>query len=172
MTEPSAGQSKASDSKPDTKAEPLPDAKAAPKPEATAAPKPEATAKSPPDLTPQIAKRAYDLYEARGRQEGREVQDWEDAEREIRKDGAKAEHRPELTTEAKPDAKTEPRPEAKTEPQPGPKTRTSSDLTPQLVKRVHELYEELGREDVRAVEDWEKAEREIQHEKSEPESHK
>jgi hypothetical protein len=25
-------------------------------------------------------------------------------------------------------------------------------LTPQLVKRVHELYEELGREEVRAVE--------------------
>jgi H+-transporting ATPase len=33
-------------------------------------------------------------------------------------------------------------------------------LTPQIVKRVHELYEELGREDVRAVQDWEQAERE------------
>jgi H+-transporting ATPase len=33
-------------------------------------------------------------------------------------------------------------------------------LTPQIVKRVHELYEELGREDVREVEEWEKAERE------------
>jgi H+-transporting ATPase len=32
-------------------------------------------------------------------------------------------------------------------------------LTPQIVKRVHELYEELGREDVREVEDWEKAKR-------------
>jgi len=30
-------------------------------------------------------------------------------------------------------------------------------VPPQLVKRVHELYEELGREDVRAVEDWDKA---------------
>ena len=30
-------------------------------------------------------------------------------------------------------------------------------MTPQLVKRVHELYEELGREDVKAVQDWEKA---------------
>jgi len=37
-----------------------------------------------------------------------------------------------------------------------------SDLTPQLVKRVHELYEELGREEVRAVEDLEKAKREVQ----------
>jgi H+-transporting ATPase len=41
-------------------------------------------------------------------------------------------------------------------------------LTPQLVKRVHELYEELGREEVRAVEDMEKAERELH----EQEAHK
>jgi H+-transporting ATPase len=42
-------------------------------------------AKTPSDLTPQIAKRAYALYEQRGRQDGRAVQDWEQAEREIRK---------------------------------------------------------------------------------------
>jgi H+-transporting ATPase len=30
-------------------------------------------------------------------------------------------------------------------------------LTLQIVPRVHELYEELGREDVPAVQDWEKA---------------
>src|ERR1035437_5398581 len=40
----------------------------------------------PGDVTPQIAKRAYELYEQRGRQDGRAVQDWEQAEREIRKD--------------------------------------------------------------------------------------
>jgi H+-transporting ATPase len=39
------------------------------------------------DLTPQIATRAYELYEQRGHQDGRAVQDWEQAEREIRKDG-------------------------------------------------------------------------------------
>jgi len=39
------------------------------------------------------------------------------------------------------------------------KTETPAGPTPQLVRRVHELYEELGREDVRAVEDWESAER-------------
>ena len=43
-------------------------------------------AKTPSDLTPQIAKRAYELYEQRGRQDGRAVQDWGQAEREIRKD--------------------------------------------------------------------------------------
>jgi H+-transporting ATPase len=46
-----------------------------------AEPKPEAKAKTPSDLTPQIAKRAYELYEERVRG----VQDWEKAEREIRK---------------------------------------------------------------------------------------
>jgi H+-transporting ATPase len=35
-------------------------------------------------------------------------------------------------------------------------------VTPQLVKRVHELYEQLGREDVQAVHDWENTEPELQ----------
>jgi hypothetical protein len=43
-----------------------------------------AVAKKPVDLTPRIAKRAYELYEQRGRQDGRAVQDWEQAEQEIR----------------------------------------------------------------------------------------
>ena len=45
-------------------------------------------AKAPSDLTPQIAKRAYELYERRGRREGHAVQDWEKAEREVRKDAS------------------------------------------------------------------------------------
>jgi 4-alpha-glucanotransferase len=36
------------------------------------------------DLTPQIAKRAYQLYEWRGRQSGQSDQDWRQAEREIK----------------------------------------------------------------------------------------
>jgi plasma-membrane proton-efflux P-type ATPase len=44
-----------------------------------------AVAKKPMDVTPQIAKRAYELYEQRGREDGRAVQDWSQAEREIRK---------------------------------------------------------------------------------------
>jgi magnesium-transporting ATPase (P-type) len=47
---------------------------------------PKAVAGKPVDVTPQIAKRAYELYELRGRENGRAVQDWEQAEREIRKD--------------------------------------------------------------------------------------
>ncbi len=41
-------------------------------------------AKDPTDVTPEIAKRAYELYENRGRREGHSVQDWLQAEREIR----------------------------------------------------------------------------------------
>jgi H+-transporting ATPase len=43
-------------------------------------------AKKTLDLTPQIATRAYELYEQRGRRDGQAGRDWLDAEREIRKD--------------------------------------------------------------------------------------
>ncbi|MEP7152182.1 MAG: HAD-IC family P-type ATPase, partial [Nitrospira sp.] len=46
---------------------------------------PHAVAKKSVDVTPQIAKRAYKLYDQRGRQNGRAVEDWEQAEREIQK---------------------------------------------------------------------------------------
>ncbi|MGA7675484.1 MAG: plasma-membrane proton-efflux P-type ATPase [Rhizomicrobium sp.] len=46
-----------------------------------------AKGKTASDLTPQIAKHAYELYEKRGRQNGRAVQDWRQAEKEIRKQG-------------------------------------------------------------------------------------
>ncbi|MGD0170184.1 MAG: hypothetical protein ABSE54_10735, partial [Smithella sp.] len=79
------------------------------------------------------------------------------------------EPKPEVkSSEPKPDAKAEPKSIAKAEPQPEAeaKSKTPSDLTPQLVKRVHKLYEELGREDVKAVQDLENAERETR--KDEP----
>lgn len=78
----------------------------------------------------------------------------------------RAEPQPEAKAEPQPEAKVEPKAETKAEPQPEAKAKTPSDLTPQIVKRVHELYEELGREDVQAVQDWEKAEREIRTEES------
>jgi Mg2+-importing ATPase len=43
-------------------------------------------ANTPVDVTPQIATRVYELHEHRGRSEGQAVQDWLEAEREIRKD--------------------------------------------------------------------------------------
>jgi H+-transporting ATPase len=45
-------------------------------------------AKRPLDLTPQIAARAYELYEQRVRGESQQDQDWIEAEREIRKEQA------------------------------------------------------------------------------------
>jgi plasma-membrane proton-efflux P-type ATPase len=42
-------------------------------------------AKKPADVTPRIAERAYELYEQGGRQDGRAVQDWSQAEQEVRK---------------------------------------------------------------------------------------
>jgi H+-transporting ATPase len=45
-------------------------------------------AKESVDVTSQIARRAYRLYEERGRQDGRAVQDWVQAERETRRDAS------------------------------------------------------------------------------------
>jgi H+-transporting ATPase len=78
---------------------------------------------------------------------------------------------PQIKENSKPDTKAESKPEVKAETQPEPRSdgedvpkaepksdaKPPSEVTPQLVKRVHELYEELGREDVKAVQDWEQA---------------
>ncbi len=77
-------------------------------PEPAAARKPEAKGKTTSDLRPRIATRAYELYEEQGRREGQSVQNWEKAEREIRKDDVKTE--PEAKAAAKPRGKAEPKP--------------------------------------------------------------
>ena len=46
-------------------------------------------AKKPVEVTPQIATRAYELYEQRGRRDGQAGQDWLEAEREIRDESPK-----------------------------------------------------------------------------------
>ncbi len=46
-------------------------------------------AKKPVEVTPQIARRAYELYEQRGRRDGQAGQDWLEAEREIRDESPK-----------------------------------------------------------------------------------
>ena len=50
---------------------------------------PNAVARQPADLTPQIEKRAYELYEKRGRKDGGDIQDWDQAAQEIRHDKPK-----------------------------------------------------------------------------------
>jgi H+-transporting ATPase len=77
---------------------------------------------------------------------------------------SKARVRSEPEAKIEPKAEAKPQPEANAQPElkDGPKSetgaKTPSDPTPQLVERVHKLYEELGREDVRTVQEWEKAE--------------
>jgi H+-transporting ATPase len=162
------------EAKPAVEADAKPDAKGAPKPEAKTAPKPEA--KTPSDLTRKIAKRAYELYELREPNGGTAVQDWQKAEQEIQKDGtngqpkpeakadapileAKAKPKPECKAELKPAAKVdEHKPEAVAEPKPEAKEKPQSDVSPQLVKRVHEFYEELGRKVVQAVQELDNTE--------------
>jgi hypothetical protein len=80
--------------------------------------KAEAKSKASSDLTPQIAKRAYELYEQKGRKSDSAGQDWSQAEREIRKGENKGGPKPETKTEPKPETKVESKPEAKTEPKP------------------------------------------------------
>jgi H+-transporting ATPase len=235
------------ESKPDAKVEDTPDTKGEPKPEAKVEPKPEAKTKTTADLTPQIAARAYELYERQGHRDGQSAQNWDKAEQEIRAtqtkaepkaeskpaakagsapeattqpipDGnpkpaakvelasaAKVEPKPEIKPDVKPEATSEPKPEIKTEPaaaakapakpegtavppsaaksetnpdhkaaakptdnvEPKPEVKAetkpatngkpAAEVSPQLVQRVHKFYEQLGREDVRAVEESDQA---------------
>ena len=173
---------------------PKPEAKDKPNVEPKADAKPED--KTPSDLTPQIAERAYELYGERAGNDGTAAQDWKKAEQEIQNVEAKGEPKPaakvdapapeakadQPTSEEKavptPDAKADqpkpesksdqPKPEAKAEPKPEAKDQPQPDVSPQLVKRVHELYEELGREEVQSVQDWEKTHPELE----EHETHK
>jgi H+-transporting ATPase len=65
-------------------------------------------AKAPSDLTPQIAKRAYELYEERGRQDGRAPEDWQQAEQEIRNDETHAEPKPVANAKPKSNGRDDP----------------------------------------------------------------
>jgi H+-transporting ATPase len=62
-------------------------------------------AREPVDVTPQIAKRAYELYEQRRRRDGQAGRDWLEAEREIGKAEAKAAPKSEAKAERDPEAK-------------------------------------------------------------------
>ncbi len=69
------------------------------------------------------------------------------------------EPKPEIKAETKPGATAEAKTEAKAEPQ--AKAKTPSDLEPQIAKLAYELYEQRGRGESPAVQDWTQAEREI-----------
>ena len=85
------------------------------------------------------------------------------------KDKSKDKSEPKLETnaETKPKTKEEPKSEAKDEPKDKSEAKLETNtkippaLTPEIITRVHKLYEDLGREDVRAVQEWEEKELEI-----------
>jgi H+-transporting ATPase len=145
----------------DAKTEPKPEAKAdEPKTEAKAdQPKPEAKADGPkPEAKPDAPTRDA------------KTEPKPEAKADAPKPEAKAD---EPKTEAKadqpkPEAKADgPKPEAKAdEPKPETKGKPQPDVSPQLVKRVHEVYEQLGREDVQTVQNFEKAEPELKNNES------
>jgi H+-transporting ATPase len=166
-------------SRSEAKAEPKLEASMESKRGAMAASKPGAKDEPVADLSAKIAQRAYELFEEGGRQDGGAVKNWQRAESEIRRGLDRAESATETKVESEPEpepepeakdptqvvAKADPQPQAKAlakseikvEPETDAHTGAPPDVPPQLVKRVHDLYEKLGREDIRAVEDWERA---------------
>ena len=100
-----------------------------PEPKAKVEQKPEAKASTTSDLTPQIAKRAYELYEQQGHRDGQSVQNWDKAEQEIREDQIKAEPKTEPKDKPRAEAKVEPTPETQVEPKPDGKPDTQPEAT-------------------------------------------
>ena len=125
------------DSQPEAKDEIIPEEKD--ETETKGGNKLEENTKTPSSVSPEIVKRVHEFYEELGSEDVRAVMDMEKAEHEIQEAETKAEAHP--ITKSKHKSKEEPAIE----------TDKSSDSTPELVTRVHELYEKLGREDVSAV---------------------
>jgi len=158
------------EAKPNAKATPAPEAKAEAKPDAKATPAPEAKAEAKPDAKATPAPEAK--AEAKPNAKATPAPE---AKAEAKPD-AKATPAPEAKAEAKPDAKAPPvienkvqaksdaapaeaKPDAKGGAASEVQSKSPSDLTPQLVERVHALYEELGRQDVLAVQELEQSEK-------------
>jgi len=114
-----------------------------PKSDSKIAPKPEAKAELMPE------NKAEPKSDGENEPKSEATVESKPKDQEEPKQAAKAESKPEAKPESKPEVKDESKPEAKV--QPKPEVQTPPEVTPQLVKRVHEFYEELGREEVKAV---------------------
>lgn len=151
-----------SESQTEGKDEPMTEAKDESKPETKAELQPEENTKIPSSVSPEIVKRVHEFYEELGREDVRAVMDMEKTEQENPK--------PETKTEAQPETKSESK--VKDELKHETRADKASDSTPELVTRVHELYEKLGRADVSAVQNMDEAEPKVQkaEDKVEPKS--
>lgn len=126
--------------------------------------RPEHADKTPTDLKPSIAEAANRLSDARGKRQSLADQDWGQTEREVGKQTVDTSHEAQAKAEPEAAPKLETNDELRSppavltkavEPEGADKDETRSDATPRRIRRVHELYEQLGREDVRAAEEWE-----------------
>ncbi len=125
--------------KPDAKVEAAPATKVEPKPDA----KPEATAEPKPEAKPESAPAGKAPAEP--------------AAKSVPPAATKAEPKPDANTDVKPTDKVEPKPDAQPEAKPGPSTKPAVEVSQQVATKVHKFYEQLGREDVRAVEEADEA---------------
>ena len=123
---------KADAPKPEIKAEAKPDAKAEDKPDDKAERQSDAKPKVPSDLNAQIATRAYEIYKQRGDKDSPAIADWEQAERDIRKDDANAD--PEAQAKIRPEIRRNPRLALKLKPG---LIRTSNRLTLRLLPKTN-----------------------------------
>ena len=154
------------ESKPEAKSETQTEGKDEPMPELTDETKPEAKDETetkggnrpeentniPSTVSPEIVNKVHEFYEELGREDVRAVMDMEKTEQEIPKTETKADAQP--ITKSEPTVTDEPKPETSAD--------KTSDSAPELVTRVHELYEKLGRGDVSAVQNLDETEPEVQ----------
>jgi H+-transporting ATPase len=156
------------DSKPDAEDDNKPDAKDKTKPEAEDDSKPDAEDDSKSDAKDKTKPEAED--DSKPDAKDKTKPEAEDDSKPDAKDKTKPEAEDDSKSDAKdktkPDKKEKPKPDAKDDNKPDAEAKISSDLSTGLVERVHELYEELGRKDVQAVEEMEKAKREDQNAKT------
>jgi len=136
-----------------------PEAKDNSKPKAISEPQSEAKDDQLPETKDDSQPEAKDEAKAKDDSQPEAKEDIKpEAKSEPQSEG-KDEQLPEVTDEKKPEEKDET--ETKGGNKPEENTNIPSSVSPEIVKRVHEFYEELGREDVRAVMDMEKTEQEI-----------
>jgi len=132
------------------KAETKPAAKAESQPEIKAELKPDTNSKPEAKIEPPPAAKVESKPETKSAEPQPEAKAVSPSE-------VKAEPKLDIKNDAKPTDKVEPKPDAKVETKSETNGKPAVGASPQLVKRVHEFYEQLGREDVRAVEESDRA---------------
>jgi H+-transporting ATPase len=154
------------ESAPEAKAQPNPDANS--KPAAKVEPTPAAKVESKPETKPDVKSEATSEPKPEAKTEpAAEVKAPAKPDpKAVPPSANKAEPKPDIKADAKPTDNAEPKPDAKVEAKPDTNGKPAAEVSPQLVKRVHKFYEQLGRDDVRAVEESDQAKQKIPEEET------